>query len=141
MDNRPIRVLLAKPGLDTHETGIKIITAALRDGGMEVIYMGVLQSHESIVRTALDEDVDVVGLSYLNGGHHALTEGIIGALRAAGCGDIAVICGGIIPAVDIPALTALGVKGVYNPGTPLGQIVDEVREFAAHRHRASTASA
>ncbi len=127
MSNSAIRVLLAKPGLDTHEGGIKLVAAALRDAGMEVIYTGVFQSSESIVATALEEDVDVVGLSFLSGAHLTLTRDIVAGLEAAGLGDRAVICGGIIPDEDLPGLEELGVRGVYGPGTALAEIVGEVR--------------
>ena len=124
-----IRVLLAKPGLDTHEGGIKLVAAALRDAGMEVIYTGVFQTSESIVATALEEDVDVVGLSFLSGAHLALTRDIVAGLEAAGLGDRAVICGGIIPADDVAGLKELGVRGVYGPGTALAEIVGDVRSL------------
>jgi methylmalonyl-CoA mutase C-terminal domain/subunit len=131
MSKPAIRVLLAKPGLDTHEGGIKLVAAALRDAGMEVIYAGVFQSSESIVATALEEDVDVVGLSFLSGAHLALTRDIVAGLEAAGLGDRAVICGGIIPADDVPGLEELGVRGVYGPGTALAEIVGDVRALMA----------
>ncbi|HJM48883.1 MAG TPA: cobalamin-dependent protein [Alphaproteobacteria bacterium] len=124
-----IRVLLAKPGLDTHEGGVKLVAAALRDAGMEVIYTGVFQTSESIVATALEEDVDVVGLSFLSGAHLALTRDIVAGLEAAGLGDRAVICGGIIPADDVAGLKELGVRGVYGPGTALAEIVGDVRSL------------
>ncbi len=124
-----IRVLLAKPGLDTREGGVKLVAAALRDAGMEVIYTGVFQTSESIVATALEEDVDVVGLSFLSGAHLALTRDIVAGLEAAGLGDRAVICGGIIPADDVAGLKELGVRGVYGPGTALAEIVGDVRSL------------
>ncbi|MDP6345564.1 MAG: cobalamin-dependent protein [Alphaproteobacteria bacterium] len=124
-----VRVLLAKPGLDTHESGIKLLAAALRDAGMEVIYLGVFQTADSIVRTAVEEDVDLIGLSYLNGGHQALTATVIEALAAAGAADKPVLCGGIIPEDDIAGLTALGVAGVYGPGTPMARIIADIRDL------------
>lgn len=125
-----IRVLLAKPGLCTHETGVKLLAAGLRDAGMEVIYAGVFQEKENIARMALQEDVDIVGLSYLNGGHVALTRGVIEALRAAGRGEVPVIVGGIIPMADVAPLQALGVAGVYGPGTPIPEVAADIRRIA-----------
>lgn len=124
-----IRVLLAKPGLCTHETGVKLLAAGLRDSGMEVIYAGVFQEKENIARIALQEDVDVVGLSYLNGGHVALTRGVIAALREVGRGDIPVIVGGIIPKADIEPLHDIGVSGVYGPGTPIPDVAIDIKRI------------
>ena len=131
MDRRKaIKVLLAKPGLDSHEGGIKLVAAALRDAGMEVIYLGVFQSEAEIVQTAVEEDVDLIGLSFLSGGHYDLTKAVVDGLAAADFADLPVICGGIIPEVDVAPLRELGVKGVYGPGTPVARIVDDVRSFA-----------
>ncbi len=128
-EERRIRVLLAKPGLDTHERGIKLVATALRDAGMELIYAGVFQTSESIVNAALEEDVDVIGLSYLNGAYKPLTREILDALRDQGLDHVPVICGGIIPQEDVPALRAMGVAAVYGPGTPLEQIVAGVEKL------------
>ncbi len=130
---RKIRVLLAKPGLDTHERGVKLIAASLRDAGMEVIYSGVFQTSMSITRTALQEDVDVIGLSYLCGAHQSLTQEILKELQKNGLGDVAVICGGIIPGEDIEQMKAIGVKEIYGPGTPMERIIKGIHELAESR--------
>jgi methylmalonyl-CoA mutase C-terminal domain/subunit len=108
-----IRVLVAKPGLDGHDRGAKVIVRALRDAGMEVIYTGIRQTPEMIVAAALQEDVDVIGLSILSGAHLALFPRIVELLRAQGMDDVVILAGGIIPDADIPALKALGVQGVF----------------------------
>ena len=124
-----IRVLLGKVGLCTHEAGVKLIAVGLRDAGMEIIYTGVFQQKENIARIALEEDVDVVGLSFLNGGHQALTLGVVNALKAVGCGDIPVIVGGVIPKADIEPLRSIGVAGIYGPGTRIDHIANDIREI------------
>jgi len=134
--NRIVRVLLAKPGLDTHETGVKLLTAGLRDAGMEVIYAGVFQEGKNIARMALEEDVDVVGLSFLNGGHVGLTRGVINAMKDAGVGDIPVIVGGIIPQADIAPLKDLGVAGIYGPATAIEDVAQDIRQLV-QEHAAS----
>jgi methylmalonyl-CoA mutase C-terminal domain/subunit len=121
------RVLIAKPGLDGHDRGAKIVARALRDAGFEVIFTGIRQRVQDIVAAAVQEDVDVVGLSILSGAHLALTVRVIEALRAAAADDIAVIVGGTIPAADIPRLRAAGVAAVFPTGTPLDTLVAEVR--------------
>lgn len=123
MRRRPIRVLIAKPGLDGHDRGAKVLARALRDAGMEVIYTGLFQTPESIAQTALDEDVDVVGLSILSGAHNQLVPEVIRALREHGKGDALILVGGIIPQDDIPFLKAQGVAEVFGPGTSLAEIV------------------
>lgn len=123
-----IRVLVAKPGLDGHDRGAKVIVRALRDAGMEVIYTGIRQTPEMIVAAALQEDVDVIGLSILSGAHLALFPRILELLRAEGMDDVIVLAGGIIPDADIPAIKALGIRGVFGPGTSLDQIVAFIRE-------------
>lgn len=128
-----IRVLLAKVGLCSHEAGVKVVAVGLRDAGMEIIYTGVFQKKEYIARIALEEDVDVVGLSFLNGGHQALTQGVVDALKAAGCGDIPVIVGGVIPRADIEPLRSIGVAGIYGPGTRIEQIANDIREIVGAR--------
>lgn len=130
-EQKIVRVLLAKPGLCTHETGVKLLAAGLRDAGMEVIYAGVFQEKENIARIALQEDVDVVGLSYLNGGHVALTRGVIGALKEIGRGDVPVIVGGIIPMADVEPLKDLGVSGVYGPGQSIPDVAADIRRIVA----------
>jgi methylmalonyl-CoA mutase C-terminal domain/subunit len=122
-----IRVLIGKPGLDGHDRGAKVVARALRDAGMEVIYTGLHQKPDDIVAAALQEDVDAVGLSLLSGAHMTLVPEICKKLQAEGAGDVLVFCGGIIPAEDIPALQAAGVRAVFGPGTPTDAIVDAVR--------------
>lgn len=124
--SKPIRVLLAKPGLCTHESGVKLLAAGLRDAGMEVIYTGVFQTTEAITQTAMEEDVDIVGLSFLNGGHVQLTEAVVNALNEAGLGSKPVIVGGIIPEVDLPLLRDAGAKGIYAPGTTVATIAEDI---------------
>ena len=123
-----IRVLVAKPGLDGHDRGAKVIARALRDAGMEVIYTGLRQTPEMIAEAALQEDVDVVGLSILSGAHNALVPRILELLRANGLGDVRVFVGGIVPDDDIPALKAAGVTGVFGPGASTETIIAAVRE-------------
>lgn len=137
-DSKIVRVLLAKPGLCTHETGVKLLAAGLRDAGMEIIYAGVFQEKENIARIALQEDVDIVGLSYLNGGHVALTRGVIGALKDIGRGDVPVIVGGIIPMVDVEPLKELGVAGVYGPGTPIPDVAADIRRIVSRQPAIAT---
>jgi methylmalonyl-CoA mutase C-terminal domain/subunit len=128
--DKPIRVLVAKPGLDGHDRGAKVIARALRDAGMEVIYTGIRQTPEMIVETALQEDVDVIGLSILSGAHLAIFPRIFTLMKERGMVDVPVLAGGIIPDSDIPELEQLGVKAVFGPGTSTQQVVDYVRQFA-----------
>jgi methylmalonyl-CoA mutase C-terminal domain/subunit len=121
------RILVAKPGLDGHDRGAKIVARALRDAGFEVIYTGIRQRIEDIVSIALQEDVAVVGLSILSGAHVALTKRIVDALRAADAGDIAVIVGGTIPQGDVPKLLEVGAAAVFPTGTSLDDLVRDVR--------------
>jgi methylmalonyl-CoA mutase, C-terminal domain len=125
---RKIRVLVAKPGLDGHDRGAKIVARALRDAGFEVIYTGLHQTPEQIVATAVQEDVDAIGLSVLSGAHNYLFPRVLDLLRENGADDIAVFGGGIIPAEDIQALKALGVKELFTPGTSTQDIIRFVRE-------------
>ncbi len=127
MTDEKIRVLIAKPGLDGHDRGAKVIARALRDAGMEVIYTGLRQTPEMIAEAALQEDVHVVGLSILSGAHMALVPRVIEQLRAAGLDDVLVLVGGIIPDDDIPALQAMGVSAVFGPGTSTDDIVRFIR--------------
>ena len=129
----PIRVLVAKPGLDGHDRGAKIIARALRDAGMEVIYTGIRQTPRMIVEAALQEDVDVIGLSILSGAHLDLFPQIFDFLAENEMDDVPVMAGGIIPESDRAALEALGVRAVYGPGTPTAEIVERVRRLAAER--------
>jgi methylmalonyl-CoA mutase C-terminal domain/subunit len=132
---RKIRVLLAKPGLDTHERGVKLIAAYLRDAGMEVLYTGVFQTRESIIHTALQEDVDIIGLSYLCGGHQSWTQEILDGLEKMGLEDVTVICGGIIPEEDMEQMETMGVKGIYGPGTDMEKIIEDIQGFAEAKSR------
>jgi methylmalonyl-CoA mutase C-terminal domain/subunit len=130
---RKIRVLIAKPGLDGHDRGAKVIARALRDAGMEVVYTGLHQTPEMIAEAALQEDVDAVGLSILSGAHMALFPRIMEELRKRGLDDVMVYAGGIIPDDDIPAIKEMGVAGVFGPGTPMAQTVRFVREHVSRR--------
>jgi methylmalonyl-CoA mutase, C-terminal domain len=126
-DERRIRVLVAKPGLDGHDRGAKVIARALRDGGMEVIYTGIRQTPQMIVEAAIQEDVDAILMSILSGAHMAIFPKVMGLLRENGVDDVLVMAGGILPDEDIPAIEALGVKGNFGPGTPLAAIIEYVR--------------
>jgi methylmalonyl-CoA mutase C-terminal domain/subunit len=133
---RKVRVVIAKPGLDGHDRGAKVIARALRDAGMEVIYTGLRQTPEQIATTALQEDADVIGLSILSGAHNHIAPRLMDLLRQSGLDDVLVLVGGIIPDVDIPKLKAVGVKGVFLPGTPMQEIIDfitaNVRDARKH---------
>ena len=124
MTSRRIRVVIAKPGLDGHDRGAKVIARALRDAGMEVIYTGLRQTPEQIVAAALQEDADVIGLSILSGAHNSICPRLMELLREKGLNDVLVVLGGIIPDADLPALKALGVSGVFRPGTSMQAIID-----------------
>ncbi len=127
MSENKIRVLIAKPGLDGHDRGAKVIARALRDAGMEVIYTGLRQTPEQVVAAAIQEDVDAIGLSILSGAHNVLFPEIIRLLKAEGAEDIVVFAGGIIPEQDIPKLKALGIREIFPPGTPTSAAVDAIR--------------
>jgi len=127
MAERKIRVLVAKPGLDGHDRGAKVIARALRDAGMEVIYTGLRQTPEMVAEAALDEDVDVVGLSILSGAHMALVPKIMDLLREKGLNKVHVFVGGIIPENDVAELLKCGVNAVYGPGTPTTQVVEDIQ--------------
>ncbi len=127
--NRKIRVLIAKPGLDGHDRGAKLIARALRDAGMEVIYTGLRQTPQMITTAALQEDVDLVGISILSGAHMTLVPQVMENLKVAGLGDVAVFVGGIIPEEDWPVLQQMGVRAVYGPGTTTQQVIDDVRRL------------
>jgi methylmalonyl-CoA mutase C-terminal domain/subunit len=124
---RRIRVVVAKPGLDGHDRGAKIIARALRDAGMEVIYTGLHQTPEQIVETVLQEDADAVGLSILSGAHMTLVPRVVKLLREQDAGDVVVTVGGTIPAQDIPELEQLGVAAVFTPGAPTSEIIEFIR--------------
>ena len=127
---RPIRVLVAKPGLDGHDRGAKVIARALRDAGMEVIYTGLRQTPEMIVNAALQEDVQVIGLSILSGAHNAIVPRVLELLRANDMGDVKVVVGGIIPDEDAAALKSQGVAAVFQPGATLESVVEFIRSAA-----------
>jgi methylmalonyl-CoA mutase C-terminal domain/subunit len=124
---RNIRVVIAKPGLDGHDRGAKVIARALRDAGMEVIYTGLRQTPEQIASAALQEDADVIGLSILSGAHNHIAPRLMELLRQKGLDDVLVLVGGIIPDVDIPKLKAIGVKGIFLPGTAMQEIIDFIK--------------
>jgi methylmalonyl-CoA mutase, C-terminal domain len=121
---RKIRVVIAKPGLDGHDRGAKVIARALRDAGMEVIYTGLRQTPEQVVAAALQEDADVIGLSILSGAHMHICPRLMQLLHDKGLDDVLVVVGGIIPDVDIPKLREIGIKGIFLPGTPMQEIID-----------------
>jgi methylmalonyl-CoA mutase, C-terminal domain len=129
--DRPIRVLVAKPGLDGHDRGAKVVAAALRDAGMEVIYTGLHQTPEMIATAAVQEDVDVVGLSILSGAHMTLFPRVRQLLEAQGRADILVTGGGIIPREDVEALMQLGIGRLFGPGTPTTELIDYIESWAA----------
>jgi len=133
MTERPLKVLIAKPGLDGHDRGAKVLARGLRDEGFEVVYTGLRQTPEMIATAALQEDVDVVGLSILSGAHLTLLPRICEQLRAHGLEDVLVTAGGIIPAEDVPVLEEAGVAAVFGPGTPIGEIAAYLREHARPR--------
>lgn len=124
MADKKIRVLVAKPGLDGHDRGAKVVARALRDAGMEVIYTGLRQTVDQIVEAADAEDVNVVALSLLSGAHNTLFPEVVEKLKEKGMGDVLVVGGGVIPAADIPGLEAAGVKAIFTPGTPTKDIID-----------------
>jgi methylmalonyl-CoA mutase, C-terminal domain len=130
---RKIRVVVAKPGLDGHDRGAKIIARALRDAGMEVIYTGLHQTPEQIAATVIQEDADAVGLSILSGAHMTLVPRVVELLEAEGVGDVVITVGGTIPADDVPELKALGVAEVFTPGSPTDAIVDFIQDAVAQR--------
>ena len=136
-ENTPIRVLVAKPGLDGHDRGAKVVARALRDAGMEVIYTGLRQTPEMVIEAALQEDVDIIGLSILSGAHKVLVPRIMELMVEQNLTDIKVFLGGIIPDDDVPKLLAQGVHAVYGPGTPTDQIVQDIEKAVANRRAAA----
>ena len=130
---RKLRVIIAKPGLDGHDRGAKVIARALRDAGMEVIYTGLRQTPEHIAAAALQEDADVVGLSILSGAHNHIAPQLMNLLKQKGLDDVLVVIGGIIPDVDVPGLKEIGVKGIFLPGTPMQEIVDFITKNTRSR--------
>lgn len=135
MSERKLRILIAKPGLDGHDRGAKYVARALKDEGYEVIYTGIRQTPESIVRTALQEDVDFVGLSLLSGAHNELFPRIAELLRENDAADIIVFGGGVIPEEDIPFLKEKGIQAVFTPGTPIQEIVDFIESKRDERRQ------
>ncbi|MBI3491262.1 MAG: cobalamin B12-binding domain-containing protein [Acidobacteria bacterium] len=130
---RRLRVVIAKPGLDGHDRGAKVIARALRDAGMEVIYTGLRQTPEQIAAAALQEDADVIGLSILSGAHNHIAPRLMELLKEKGLDDVLVVIGGIIPDVDIPKLKAIGIKAIFLPGAPMQEIVDFINANARAR--------
>ena len=124
---RRIRVIIAKPGLDGHDRGAKVIARALRDAGMEVIYTGLRQTPEQIVAAAVQEDADVIGLSILSGAHNSICRRVMELVRERGLADVLVVVGGIIPDADLPSLEAMGVAAVFRPGTSMQEIIDFIQ--------------
>jgi methylmalonyl-CoA mutase C-terminal domain/subunit len=135
MPDRPIKVLIAKPGLDGHDRGAKVLARGLRDEGFEVVYTGLRQTPEMIATAALQEDVDVVGLSILSGAHNVLFPEILRLLKEQGGEDILVLAGGIIPGKDIGPMKALGIREIFLPGTPTSALVDFIRSEVGERVR------
>jgi len=139
MADRPIRVLIAKPGLDGHDRGAKVVARALRDAGMEVIYTGIRQTPEMIAEAALQEDVDVVGLSILSGAHLDLFPRIVDLLKQKGLHDVLLVCGGIIPDEDMATMQKMGFAGVFGPGTSTQDLAKFIRDQIATRRAGATA--
>ncbi len=135
MQNRPIRVLIAKVGLDGHDRGAKVIAASLRDAGMEVIYTGLRQTPEMVVATALQEDVDAIGVSILSGAHNTVFPAIIALLKAQGLQHILLTGGGIIPEDDIKQLNAMGVGKLFSPGTPTQEIAEYIKSVVEEKRK------
>ena len=133
MVERTVRVVVAKPGLDGHDRGAKVIARALRDAGMEVIYTGLRQTPEQVAAAALQEDADVIGLSILSGAHNHIAPRLMQLLTEKGLDDVLVLIGGIIPDVDIPKLKGIGVKGIFLPGTPMQEIIEFINTNARAR--------
>ncbi len=130
----PLRIVLAKVGLDGHDRGVKVVSRALRDAGFHVIYPGLWQQAEAVVRTVADEDADWLGISLLSGTHMTLVPRIMDLLKQAGLSHVGVLVGGIIPETDVPKLLAIGVARVFGPGTPLPEIIDFLRQEGSRTH-------
>lgn len=131
-EKRPIRILMSKPGLDGHDRGARALTLALRDEGFEVIYTGLRQTPETVVESAIQEDVDVIGISCMTGNHRYLCNQVLKLLKTRGATDVLVIAGGIIPLAHVPYLNKIGVKGVFGPGSRVADIVSFIRENVRH---------
>lgn len=132
-ETKKIRVLIAKPGLDGHDRGAKVVARALRDGGVEVIYTGLRQTPEQIVEAAVQEDVDAIGLSILSGAHDMLVPKVLQLMKEKGIMDVLLLVGGIIPKDDVPSLKDMGVDGVFGPGTPTSEVVNFIKENVRRR--------
>jgi len=132
-ETKKIRVLIAKPGLDGHDRGAKVVARALRDGGLEVIYTGLRQTPEQIVEAAVQEDVDAIGLSILSGAHDMLVPKVLQLMKEKGIMDVLLLVGGIIPKDDIPSLKDMGVDGVFGPGTPTSEVVNFIKANARRK--------
>jgi len=139
MNGHRTRVVIAKPGLDGHDRGAKVIARALRDAGMEVIYTGLRQTPEQIVGAALQEDADVIGLSILSGAHLHICPRVMQLVAEHGMQDVLVVVGGIIPDADVPALQAMGIRGIFQPGTPMQEIVDFIASHSRDRSASRSA--
>lgn len=135
MSRKKIRVLVAKPGLDGHDRGAKVVARALRDGGMEVIYTGLRQTPEMIVEAALQEDVDIIGLSCLSGAHIELFSEVMAGLKQKGMDNVVVVAGGIIPEEDIQALRKIGIKAIFGPGTATSDIVESIQKLVTAKKK------
>ncbi len=135
MSEEKVRILIAKPGLDGHDRGAKIIARALKEAGFEVIYTGLHQTPEQIVNAAIQEDVDAIGLSILSGAHNTLMPAVIKLLKERGADDIVVFGGGIIPDDDIPYLKSQGVAAIFTPGTPVGETIEWAKKHVKPRHK------
>jgi len=133
VQKRPIKVLVAKVGLDGHDVGARVVARALADAGMEVVYTGIRRTPEQVVRMALDEDVDVIGISILSGAHLPLIGRVAQGLREAGLDDVLLVAGGIIPEEDVPALEQLGVRKVFHPGADMQEIINYIKAHAPER--------
>jgi len=131
MNNRTIRILVAKPGLDGHDKGAKIVALALRDAGMEVIYTGLHQQIEQIINTAIQESVDIIGLSIMSGAHMPICKKIVQDMQAEGLDDVKVVVGGVIPFQDIAGLKEAGIDGVYPGGTPFEEIIEDIQSIVS----------
>jgi methylmalonyl-CoA mutase, C-terminal domain len=138
MSTGSARIVIAKPGLDGHDRGAKVVARALRDAGYEIIYTGLHQTPQQIVDTAIQEDADIIGMSILSGAHLTIFQEVMNKLAAADARDIVVFGGGIIPEDDIPALYAMGVARIFTPGTPMKDVVEWVQDHMASDHEAST---
>lgn len=131
MNNRKIRILVAKPGLDGHDKGAKIVALALRDAGMEVIYTGLHQQIQQIINTAVQESVDIIGLSIMSGAHMPICKKLVQDLQAEGMDDVKVVVGGVIPFQDIAGLKEIGIDGVYPGGTPFEEIIEDIHSIVS----------